>query len=333
MNKNNKAQVIIITLWILIILSLLAVSVANRVSLGLRLSRFATDRLKARALAVSGINRTIIQLDADNNSYDSLKEFWADSRESFKEVRLVDSVDNEVYSIEYTRPDESLKPSTIFGVIDEERKLNINLADEDLLRMLFEELKVSDAGKISRNIMAWRGDSNIPPDDESRDYSLQGYPCKAAPLVNIEELLLVKGMTPAIFEDIKDFITVWGIQQDRVNVNINTASRELISVLIKYAVFQNGSGSKEAIAGLLDAIIEKRKADPFLSIADLSAKLNLPEDSEENNIFNSLQQFIDVQSDFFYISAVGIIKNRSHRLRLECVYDRSEKAIKFWHQD
>ncbi len=87
MIKQNKAQVIIITLWIMIILSLLAISVANRVSLGLRLSRYARDGIKVDALAMAGINRAVIEIEGDNAGYYPSGTYWGESEKKFKEIK------------------------------------------------------------------------------------------------------------------------------------------------------------------------------------------------------------------------------------------------------
>ncbi|MCX5712172.1 MAG: hypothetical protein NTY47_03740, partial [Candidatus Omnitrophica bacterium] len=144
MIRQNRSQVIIITLWIMIILSLLAISVANRVSLGLRLSKYARDAVKADALAIAGLNRAAKEISGETNQF----------------------------SVVYYQADPNGKLSPVYGVCDEDRKININAADEGLLRVLLEEFNANHPEKLAKNILAWRGDPNIPADDPSRDYSL-----------------------------------------------------------------------------------------------------------------------------------------------------------------
>jgi len=57
MRKNG--QVLIISLWILVILAMLSVSIGHRVSMALRLSRYQKERLMAGYLAKAGINIAI----------------------------------------------------------------------------------------------------------------------------------------------------------------------------------------------------------------------------------------------------------------------------------
>lgn len=332
MTKQNKAQIIIITLWIMIILSLLAVSVANRVSLGLRLSRYARDGIKAEALSMAGINRAVIEIMNDTNGYDALSEPWANDETKFKEIKLDDNNEGEVFSVAYEKPDPAGKPVTVYGVSDEDSKININVADQALLQILLQEFNISEAQKLAKNILTWRGETNIPLDDDSRVYTGKGYPCKKQPFANIQELLLVKDMDIDTYNTIKDFITT-DTGSTQIKININTASPEIIDVLIKYEINSRGLPDSGAGARLLDAIITRRDQSAFISISDIVNRLNLPNESEENNIFNGLQSVIDVQSQYFRIISIGIIKKPLLIRRIECVYDKPADKIRFWHQN
>ncbi|MFA6349342.1 MAG: hypothetical protein WCY12_00240 [Candidatus Omnitrophota bacterium] len=332
MRKKNKAQVIIITLWIMIILGLLAISVANRVSLGLRLSRYARDGIKADALAMAGINRAVAEIANDTNLYDALSEPWANDETKFKEIKADENNDNEVFSVVYNKTDLNGKTSPVYGISDEDSKININAADEDLVRILLEEFDIAEAGTLARNIVAWRGDSNIPVDDPSRDYSLKNYSCKDKPFSNKEELLLVKDITTGTYDMIKDYITT-DTDPSQIRVNINTASLETLSILIKYEILSNSLGDSAAGERLLSSIISQRNLAPFETLADVEFKLDLPNKTEEYNVFNYLQTVVDVQSQYFRIISTGIIKKPFLARSSGCVYDNASGKIASWHQN
>jgi general secretion pathway protein K len=80
------------------------------------------------------------------------------------------------------------------------------------------------------------------------------YKCKNTSLDTTEELLLVKGITPQVFESIRDYVTVNGDGK----ININCASKRVIESL-----------SEKMDPVLAQMIIDRRKFKPFGSIAEL----------------------------------------------------------------
>jgi hypothetical protein len=118
----------------------------------------------------------------------------------------------------------------------ENGKININgLNDKNrefLVNFLMKrDIDASDADIITDSILDW-----IDPDDLTHINGAEDgyygslpdpYKAKDAPFSSIEEMALVKGVTPAIFENIKDFITVYGDKQ--ISVNVNLAPKEILS--------------------------------------------------------------------------------------------------------
>jgi len=92
-----------------------------------------------------------------------------------------------------------------YTIIDEEGKLNINTASRKQLRHIFRYTGVEGAelDTIVDSIIDWRDtDSLHMLNGAEEDYyqSLKRpYSCKDGPFDSVEELLLVKGMTPEIF--------------------------------------------------------------------------------------------------------------------------------------
>lgn len=119
---------------------------------------------------------------------------------------------------------------------DENGKININgISDED--RDFYKDFFIQkgidmlDADEIVDSILDW-----IDPDDlthlngaEDNYYESLPEPYKTKNDIfdSIEELTLVKGITPEIFEDIRNDVTVYGGEQ--IAININFASKETLS--------------------------------------------------------------------------------------------------------
>ncbi|MBN2269119.1 MAG: general secretion pathway protein GspK [Sedimentisphaerales bacterium] len=80
------------------------------------------------------------------------------------------------------------------------------------------------------------------------------YRCKNAPLDITEELLLIKGITPEVFERIRDYVTVKGDGK----ININNASQLVIESL-----------SENMDTALARMIVIRRREKPFSSLAEL----------------------------------------------------------------
>ena len=143
--------------------------------------------------------------------------------------------------------------------------------------------------------------------------------------------MLVKGMTPEIFSQIKGIVTVY----DTERVNINTASfncfyalglsSELCERIIKFR--QGGDG----LAGTEDDYIFKTPED-LLNIGSLF--------TEEATQINSLisRNMFTVKSNIFRVSSLGQFKDgRGTRSRqIDCVLKRQQdKApiILYWHEN
>ncbi|MHC4286590.1 MAG: type II secretion system minor pseudopilin [Planctomycetota bacterium] len=142
-------------------------------------------------------------------------------------------------------------------LIDESAKINVNLAPADLLL----ELECLDEAAVA-SILDWIDEDDVPnPDGAENDFysSLKpAYSCKNGPIDNIEELLLVKGISLEIYygynldegdshlsetgtgtaefidevpqngtPGLCDLLTVFGDGR----ININTASKQVLDTL------------------------------------------------------------------------------------------------------
>jgi general secretion pathway protein K len=156
------------------------------------------------------------------------------------------------------------KGSFSYTLIDEDGKLNINTASISQLRYIFQKTGVNDIALLDTivdSIMDWRDRNDLHMlNGAEEDYyrSLQEpYSAKDGPFDTLEELLLVKGMTPEIFYGSKDedqefsgvvkYLTVRGSGK----ININTAPEIVLEAVM---------GKETA-----DRIIRQREAGPILN--------------------------------------------------------------------
>jgi len=176
--SGARGIALVLVLWVLAILALLALSLAY----GVRVSTRATDNgassVEAYFAAYSGLERSLVELEANVNGFDSTDESWS-------------SLDSE---------DEQLLPGEVeyhVRVSDECGKLNLNTATREQLL----SLPGVDEG-IADSVIDWRDeDSQQSPQGAEDDYYQKlspPYHCANRPFRTVDELLLVKGVDPLL---------------------------------------------------------------------------------------------------------------------------------------
>jgi len=167
-------------------------------------------------------------------------------------------------------------------ISDESGKLNVNhLKDKngnlnrtriDQLLRLIDLLSQKEAGHsdigygLVPSIIDWTdGDDEIECLDFIKNDNLGAessyynqlkppYKCRNKPLETTEELLLVQGITPRVFDRIRDYLTVYGDGK----INVNCAAKLVLESL-----------SENMDPALAQLIIDRRKLKPFESTAEL----------------------------------------------------------------
>jgi len=316
--KQEKASILVLTLWVLSFLSIFAIGLSRNVSSQLYFASHLQDRLRMYYLASAGIERAIVELQADEEAaYDSLNEKWASSEE-FKEIPLAAG-----YISLYIK--------------DEAGKININKAPLSILQNMLENaagVKPDEAEDIANAIVDWRDiDIIVSPGGAEDDYyrHLEApYPCKNGEFQIPEEVLLVKGMTPLIFSKIAGIITVYSEGE----VNVNTAEADVLHALglsseLAERVVKFRRGSDE-IDGTEDDNIFKTPAE-IRNIGPLFTK----ESEEMNQVISS--KVLSVKSNVFRIFSSGIFKKGNRNLQNSIIYvvQRSTgepPRMLYWHE-
>lgn len=237
--RCEKASILIISLWILAILSMFAIGIGHKLSLQVRLLDNHLDSVRAFYIAEAGIKRAIAerQKQPQNAIYsDSFNQPWLNNEAVFKDVEFGDGT----YTV------ESVDIAGLYGMSDEQGRININTintASFDVLKALLkEEMQDQEAAAgIAAAIIDWRDEDNEvfqDPDTkiligaEDAYYQIQDppYKCKNSRFDTVEEMLLVRGVTPEIFYGIIKFITVYG----NSTVNINTAPKPVLIAVLSH---------------------------------------------------------------------------------------------------
>ncbi|MFH0986379.1 MAG: general secretion pathway protein GspK [Candidatus Omnitrophota bacterium] len=328
---NNRGSVLIIVLWSLFFLAMLAVSVHGYVMPYAELSGTLMRRTQARCFANAGVERAIFEVENDNTDlYDSLRDSWSRNNAAFNHVAIAGGT----FSALKDTAGASDEPQ--YGLTDEEGKININTASQAVLKNLFEKIAhvdPRDADAIADSIIDWRDKDDVPgKDGKENDYyqSLeQPYDCKNSPFEVKEELLLVGGITPEIFEKIKDYVTIYG---DGV-VNVNTASVPVLvslgmdeTVAEKVLHFRARPSSKKE-----GEVPEGVFTDESL-IADLLGAAEHLSGDEIAQV-QRVAPLLGVRSNNFSGHIVGSYVHAGKTEKVSFVYDRKEQIVKSWREE
>jgi type II secretory pathway component PulK len=315
-----RGSILVMALWALSILSifalLLGASVRQKLTLGDRLDTFDT----LQSIAYSGVEqgRSLLKADVDIG-YDALTKEWARKSPSFKETKMAGG--------SFSLGDGS-------GLVDEERKINLNTADAATLSLLVQKVAALDkekADEIAYDIIDWR-DSDSACENPSycaeNDYYENlsvPYSAKNSNFESLDELLLVKGVNRGIFDKLKPFVTAYGSGV----VNINTAPKEVLMAL----------GLSETTVGKIlghlagpDKIFGTPDDIAFLDSTSILTDMDkdvLPLDAGERTALGNLISVgkIGVVSSFFTARVDARIDKGGVVMEMEAVMDRQGKIF------
>ena len=206
-NSDRQSGIaLVVVLWGLVLIAIIAASIAAGTRTDIQMAFNVSENAKARALAEAGVNRAAL----------ALLETQAENR---------------------WRADGTVYPYAFGGgkirisIHDEGGKIDLNKGRDEHLRRLFVLVGLDqDASSALVDAIADFRDA----DDltrlngaEDRDYRAAGlsHEAKDAPFEAAEELRLVLGTTPEIYENVRPFVTVYSGRQQ---IDLTTAPPEVI---------------------------------------------------------------------------------------------------------
>lgn len=331
--KSPRGSILIAVLWSLFFLSTLAVAIHAYISPQLGLAGRLQDRAKLSYVLKAGVKQAAGILGEDETeSFDALNDLWSNNEEIFKEIEV--GAEGR-FSVKYLLPDGDEQQESRYGLVDEERKININKAPPAVVKHFFEsvaETSSQQADDIAHSIADWIDEDDEPQSNgaESGYYATlkPPYPCKNKPFEILEELLFIKGMTPEIFDKVKDRITLFG----EGAVNINTAdslvlnSLELSQELIeKIMQFRGGPDGEEATED--DNVFES--ADTIVPALMSAQGLSQAEVDQLNGMVST--KLLDVRSDHFMGHVLGELTDRDVSTEAIFVVYRDTR-IEYWRE-
>ena len=192
---RQKASILVGLLWCLALLSVIVIGVLHTARMDLLVVKNYDDRIQAHYLALAGIEKAKALLYRDANERSRTQKNHSgnfyDDVQQFREVpfsRGVFSV------IRRGRSDEG--GGIVFGVSDEESRLNLNTATADELAKL-----KNMTPDVATAIVNWRGGDSATTTAEAQYYAgLQPpYQPRNGPFQTVREMLMVRGVIPELF--------------------------------------------------------------------------------------------------------------------------------------
>ncbi|MGR3317096.1 MAG: type II secretion system minor pseudopilin [Candidatus Anammoxibacter sp.] len=229
-NSACDGYVFVIVLWVMVVLSFIAIGSLRSTRVSVNLERIFEDRVKDIYAAKNAclFALTKLQIDSvqsgtgtvssvdiavDEDEWDSFGKPWEPSPEPY--LISINGVSCDVH------------------IEDEGGKINLNTINDENKDILIDfliskEIDEEDAQTIADSIIDWKDKDDLHHIDgaETPYYESlpEPYTAKNAPFDSVEELLLVKGVTPLLFDNIREGVTVFGSEK----ININFAGSDVL---------------------------------------------------------------------------------------------------------
>ncbi len=350
----------IVVIWILAILSLMALGLSRRMSVELALTKYAMNKLKARYIAEAGLQYTLAQIESDSkdSKTSGFDNFWQcgihlQDEQTPETLFHKIAVKDGYFDVSYlSRSTPDTKPIVKYGMQDEEQKINLNALDAqniEILKELFiiRGLDEKTADALTQAILNWRrGDKNNlvtqPPaetapvsdtfskTDEASAHVAFPYPLKGRAFDHIEELLLIPGFTSDLFTQIKEFVTVFPKNTSTLRINFSTASADVLTAVARTVVGAQTNTTLQDVDSMVKELLTYRQGDDGIDgtkddrILE-SDKIGL--NSKESAIFQTMSKYMTMTSQFLRVRVIGTELNSGTRFGLDTVIARSNLAI------
>lgn len=257
--RNNRGIALLLTVSVTTILVAATLEYNRQARVALVSTAAMRDSITLSQMSTSGIHAGMAMLikDKQESTTDSLLEDWADSQKidellaqiPFEEGKLTVNIIDEMGKIQVNAlvafPNKNTFNEAQLGVWE---RFLMNLANED------EEEEVPEDSRpeaITNSIKDW-----LDSGDDDAITGLSGaeseyyrdldppYACRNGPLPDLDEMLLIKGITPEMYygteeaPGISRFMTIHGVRESGNEftypgkININTAEMPVLAALL-----------------------------------------------------------------------------------------------------
>jgi len=329
--RNKSGSIFIFAMWTVLILTTFGIYIGYNARMRLSFVKRLETRDRLRALVEAGVH-TLVN-DVHMGSLKTTQFVFVKKDPDGGMTR--DAEPGEYDELTYNYEVDTEDGPAYCKMTDEQGRLNVNTANHrEIERILMSAgLEEERANELAYNIEDWRDEDNERPElnvinNEDLYYKMEGmkYSPKNKPFELVEELLLVKGMTPGIYKNIEQYVTVYGSGA----VNINTCSRVVMSslgldksLIDKIYIYKSGVRTHN-----------REKGEQFSSsddiIDELSSTVSLKKEEWDILEYFIEQGKITGQSNCFRVKSLA--RHSREHASLECVFHR-DGTIMYWKEN
>jgi general secretion pathway protein K len=299
---QEKGIALFMVLWVLILLSGIATEFCFAMRTEVNMVRNFKEQTEAYYIALSGLNRAVYELLRNESSLG-------------KKKLLVDENEDAAETSSRWRMNTDIPPIPFAGgrfkvhIGNEAGKININTADEPLLKMMLNGFVIEEQEKsiIVDSILDWRDKNDLHRiNGAENDYyqSLpEPYDCKNGDFDTAEELLMVRGVTPEIFYGgLNQMVSVFqdrGSKRGKIRRRSGKASGSKICInAASKAMLLSLPQMTETLA---QSIVDFRKESDFKTLGEVSTLLGA-------DVYGAISRHITLTpSSYYQITSVGNI--------------------------
>jgi len=316
--KSERGIALFLVLWVTALLTVIAGEFCYFVRTEANITRNFKEETQTYYIAMSGLSFAIGELVVNELVPRQVKA--PDGKEEQEDIRV--RINTDIPAIPFGDGQFKVERENESG------KVNLNKAGAPLLKMMLSNFEIDDANKniIVDSIMDWRDkDSLHRLNGAEDDYYLslpQPYKSKNGDFTSIEELLLVRGVTPGVFYGgLKDMVAVYQDKEtgldnriiakfDFDKININAASPRMLRALPRMT------------EDVVQAIIKYREKKDFRSLTDLSLLVG-------SDIYAGISPYITLSlSPYYTIKSVGMLKDSQTREGVQAVVKIDRRLTK-----
>lgn len=342
LNKNHGIA-LLVTLSVVTVLVVVSLEMNKKMRSAIFSAATTRDRMTLMHMASSGIDVAAAMLvkDKTQSDSDSVQEDWADSE---KVAEILYDVPFEDGSVTVTIRDE-LGKIQINSLVQFPDGRNFNESQKtmwmrflELLNYQNETLEDIEPMTIINSVKDW-----LDSGDDDAITGLSGaesdyyqdldppYTCKNGPFAHINELFLVKGIPPTLFEGaggekgLSGYLTVFGMTQSPDNsftyegkININTADLPALVAILP-------PGNEDLAQAIYDYRQERVESGYINDLSSPNWYKNVP-GMGDTKIDPNL---ITTSSDFFQIESVAALKEMKLKITAVIKRDQNTKSGKW----
>lgn len=318
--KNESGIALFLVLWVLTLLTVITGEFCYVMRTEAKVTLNFKEKTQAYYIARAGLSRGITEM-IKSEALPHIEKSPDENKDEQLEIKWRFNTD--IPAVSFAQGSYKVK------IANEGGKININKADKRLLRMMLITFEIGDREKdvIVDSIIDWRDKNHFHAlNGAEDDYYLalpEPYECKDGDFTTIEELLLVRGVTPEIFYGgLNDMVTVYKGYRAKIRrgrgrkhfnynqININAAPPRMLRSLPLMT------------DDLVDAIVDYRKEQDFKSLTDLLAIVGA-------DVYTQALQYLTLKKSYYFtVKSEGRLENSNIKEGLQAVVIIDKKLNK-----